>query len=89
MPSVYRAPSPPKPGCRKLLLVTHSLEPLPYKTQRAVLTALSPHFGLLPRVDTTGTETNPAGFEGKEETEMTTLNGRRFHALYRVWIVQK
>lgn len=50
--------------------------------------ARSPHFAPLPRVDTTGTETNPAGFEGKEETEMTTLNGRRFHALYRVWIVQ-
>ncbi len=30
-----------------------------------------------------------AGVTGKEETGMKTMNGRRNHALYGVWIVQR
>lgn len=29
-----------------------------------------------------------AGVTGKEETGMKTMNGRRIHALFQVWIVQ-
>jgi hypothetical protein len=41
-----------------------------------------------PEVPSSRKEDLGARGHGKEETGMKTINGRRIHALFRVWIVQ-
>ena len=49
------------------------------------------HPGGWPRAYHEDREKRPTGpgVTGKEETGMKTMNGRRNHALYGVWIVQR